>query len=61
MADLKPSPDMSPEEFREWGYKFVDWIADYLAHPERYPVLSQVEPGSIRRQLPPNPPETGRQ
>jgi len=57
MADLKPSPDMSPEEFREWGYKFVDWIADYLAHPERYPVLSQVEPGSIRRQLPPNPPE----
>ena len=57
MDDLKPSPDMSPEEFRKWGYKFVDWIADYLAHPERYPVLSQVEPGSIRRQLPPNPPE----
>src|SRR5436190_24346720 len=57
MDDLKPSPDMSPEEFRKWGYKFVDWIADYLAHPERYPVLSQVEPGSIRRQLPVNPPE----
>ena len=57
MAELKPSPDMSPEEFREWGYKFVDWIADYLAHPERYPVLSQVEPGSIRSQLPPSPPE----
>jgi aromatic-L-amino-acid/L-tryptophan decarboxylase len=57
MPDLKPSPDMSPEEFREWGHKFVDWIADYLSHPERYPVLSQVEPGSIRRQLPPNPPD----
>jgi aromatic-L-amino-acid/L-tryptophan decarboxylase len=57
MDDLKPSPDMSPEEFRAWGYKFVDWIADYLAHPERYPVLSQVEPGSIRRRLPPTPPE----
>ncbi|MBI4471597.1 MAG: amino acid decarboxylase [Acidobacteria bacterium] len=47
---------MSPEEFREWGHKFVDWVADYLSHPERYPVLSQVEPGSIHRQLPPNPP-----
>jgi aromatic-L-amino-acid decarboxylase len=57
MADLKPSPDMTPEEFREWGHKFVDWIADYIAHPERYPVLSQVEPGSIRRRLPPKPPE----
>ena len=57
MAELKPSPDMPPEEFREWGYKLVDWIADYLAHPERYPVLSQVEPGSIRSQLPPSPPE----
>src|SRR5215510_12261044 len=57
MAELKPSPDMSSEEFREWGHKLVDWIADYLAHPERYPVLSQVEPGSIRRQLPQSPPE----
>src|SRR5688572_29123667 len=57
MPNLKPSPDMSPDEFREWGHKFVDWIADYLAHPERYPVLSQVEPGSIRRQLPENPPQ----
>jgi aromatic-L-amino-acid/L-tryptophan decarboxylase len=57
MADLKPSPDMSTEEFREWGHKFVDWIADYLAHPERYPVLSRVEPGSIRSRLPLNPPE----
>jgi aromatic-L-amino-acid/L-tryptophan decarboxylase len=57
MAELKPSPDMSSEEFREWGHKLIDWIADYLAHPERYPVLSQVEPGSIRRQLPQSPPE----
>jgi aromatic-L-amino-acid decarboxylase len=48
---------MSPEEFREWGHKFVDWVAEYLAHPEKYPVLSQVEPGSIRRQLPSSPPQ----
>lgn len=59
MEESKKSPDMSPEEFREWGYKFVDWIADYLRHPERYPVLSQVEPGSIHRQLPASPPQKG--
>src|SRR5688572_9692473 len=53
------TPDMAPDDFREWGYKFVDWIADYLSHPERYPVLSQVEPGSIRSQLPDKPPQTG--
>jgi aromatic-L-amino-acid decarboxylase len=57
MSEIKPSPDMTPDEFRLWGHKFVDWIADYLANPERYPVLSQVEPGSIRRQLPSAPPE----
>ena len=56
MNESKPTPDMSPDEFREWGYKFIDWIADYLAHPERYPVLSNVDPGWIRRQLPANPP-----
>jgi aromatic-L-amino-acid decarboxylase len=48
---------MTPDEFREWGYKFVDWVADYLGHPERYPVLSHVEPGAIHQQLPANPPE----
>jgi aromatic-L-amino-acid decarboxylase len=53
------TPDMSPEEFRQWGHTFVDWIAEYLAHPERYPVLAQVRPGSIRSRLPTNPPQTG--
>jgi len=57
MSESRPTPDMSPEEFREWGHKFVDWVADYLGHPERYPVLSRVEPGSIHRQLPPSPPQ----
>jgi len=49
---------MTSDEFKQWGYRFVDWAADYLAHPERYAVLSQVKPGDIRRQLPPNPPES---
>ncbi len=51
--------DMDPEAFRREGYRVVDWIADYLAHPDRYPVLSRVAPGDIRRSLPADPPEHG--
>src|SRR6185503_15230753 len=29
-----------------------------LTHPEKYPVLSQVKPGDVRRSLPPAPPMT---
>ena len=50
---------MSPEEFRRHGHKVVDWIADYLAHPERYPVLAQVSPGYLLDQLPASGPEQG--
>jgi aromatic-L-amino-acid decarboxylase len=59
MQEPPKSPDMPPDEFREWGRQFIDWIADYLSHPERYPVLSQVEPGAVRRQLPTSPPLKG--
>ncbi|HSB08667.1 MAG TPA: pyridoxal-dependent decarboxylase, partial [Blastocatellia bacterium] len=37
----------------------VDWIADYLAHPERYPVLSQNQPGDLKAALPFSAPERG--
>lgn len=47
---------MTPDEFKQWGYRFVDWIADYLSHPERYPVLPEVKPGEIGERLPPHPP-----
>ena len=49
---------MTSDEFKQWGYRFVDWAADYLAHPERHAVLSQVKPGDTRKQLPPSPPES---
>jgi aromatic-L-amino-acid decarboxylase len=47
---------MTPEEFKQWGYRFIDWTAEYLAHPENQNVLSQVRPGDIRKQLPAEPP-----
>ncbi len=48
---------MSPEEFRRYGHEAVDWIADYLAHPERYPILAKVKPGEVADTLPRAGPE----
>ncbi len=51
--------DMSVEEFRKNGYKLVDWIADYLKDIEKYPPLSQVNPGDILKRIPQIPPQRG--
>ena len=58
MSDNK-SFHMSPEEFRQQGHAVVDWIADYHARIESFPVLSQVRPGEIRANLPAKAPERG--
>jgi len=50
---------MTPEEFRRTGHAVVDWIADYYARIESYPVLSRVEPGQVRASLPVQPPARG--
>jgi aromatic-L-amino-acid decarboxylase len=50
---------MTPEDFRRHGHAVVDWIADYYARLESFPVLSRVEPGQIRAALPPSPPAKG--
>jgi len=46
-------------DFREQAHRLADWIADYLENPERFPVLSRVRPGDIRRGLPASAPEQG--
>lgn len=33
---------VGPEEFRRQGHQSVDWVADYLANLEKYPVASTV-------------------
>ncbi len=57
--DKQKSFHMTPEEFRRHGHAVIDWIADYRANVEKYPVLSQAKPGQIRAGLPANPPAQG--
>jgi aromatic-L-amino-acid decarboxylase len=52
---------MSPAEFRKHGHAVIDWIADYLDRPEKWPVLPGVRPGELRNSLPQSPPLHGEQ
>lgn len=48
---------MDTESFRKHAHELVDWMADYLENIEEYPVLPQVKPGDILKQLPKKAPE----
>ena len=48
---------MTPEEFRRFGHRVVDAIADYRAGVAARPVHPPIEPGSVRAQLPAEPPQ----
>ena len=48
--------DIPIEDFRAAGHRLIDWVAEYLEHPERYPVLAQVAPGDVKNALPLAPP-----
>jgi aromatic-L-amino-acid/L-tryptophan decarboxylase len=58
-SKLKQIQEMGPDEFKRYGYQVIDWIADYLAHPERYAVLSQANRGDIKGAVPAAPPVHG--
>jgi aromatic-L-amino-acid decarboxylase len=51
--------DLPRGELVEHGRAVLDWIADYLDTPERYPVVSRARPGEIRAKLPASPPAVG--
>ena len=48
---------MDAAAFRRHGHELVEWIADYLEHSDKYPVLARVAPGAIRTALPSEAPE----
>ena len=47
---------MDIEEFRKHAHAFADWMADYLAGVEQYPVRAQVKPGEVAARLASEPP-----
>lgn len=49
--------EMTPSSFCETGYQFIDWISNYLANLENYPVSPNIQPGDIKSSLPSSPPE----
>src|SRR5262249_14012837 len=52
-----PGQAMSPDEFRDFGHRLIDWIADYRATLEHRPVMARTTPGAIKAQLPAAAPE----
>src|SRR5947207_4239553 len=48
---------MDTNEFRRSGHLLVEWIADYLEHSDRHPVLARVKPGETAAALPGTAPE----
>ncbi len=50
---------MSPEEFKRLGYRLIDFIAEYRANLEAFPVMAQVKPGEVRALFPATPPAQG--
>ena len=56
---LPPPSDMTAAEFRKHGHAVIDWIADYLEKPDKWPVLPDVRPGELRGAMPQSPPLRG--
>lgn len=48
---------MTPDEFRSYGHRLIDWIADYRTRLADRPVMARTVPGEVKDQLPASPPE----
>ena len=61
-AGSTPESFITPEyisEFRRAAHQAVDWIAEYLRDPRKYPVMSRIHPGELIDALPASAPEQG--
>jgi aromatic-L-amino-acid decarboxylase len=59
MSPSKEENVMKNDDFRLFGHRIVDWIADYFEKVEDFPVLSRVAPGDVKRSIPAVPPTRG--
>src|SRR6516165_7388347 len=55
--DRRGEASMTPDEFRSYGHRLIDWIADYRTRLADRPVMARTAPGEVKNQLPPSPPE----
>lgn len=49
---------MNTDDFRKHAHELVDWMADYFENVEDYPVLPDIKPGDIFKQIPPLAPNS---
>ena len=47
---------MEKEEFRQYGHRIIDWLAEYFENVGGLKVIPDVKPGEIRDKLPDSPP-----
>src|SRR5947207_2399312 len=59
MKNRQSPGDTPPEEFRKQLHELADWIADFRENIESLRVAPDEKPGSVRAQLPAQPPEDG--
>ena len=52
-----PRLGMSAEDFRSFGHRLVDWVADLQDRLEELPTAPDVAPGDLRARLPAHAPE----
>jgi aromatic-L-amino-acid decarboxylase len=50
---------MHADTFRNLAHQMADWMADYFAQVDQYPVKPVLQPGDIKRRLPEHPPRSG--
>ena len=57
-AAIDPQQDWSAyvADFRRAAHDAVDWVAEYLADPRRYPVTPKTKPGELVDALPSSDP-----
>src|SRR5437763_15911735 len=55
-----PKLDPNSSEFRAAGHRLIDWVADFLDHPDDYPVLANVKPGEVEKQFAPQAADEGK-
>jgi aromatic-L-amino-acid/L-tryptophan decarboxylase len=51
--------DIPPEGFRESGYKFVEFISDYISNIESFRVTPEIKPGELFKKIDSSPPLNG--